>query len=221
MSFAKTRRARRVLRRGRALSILQKDVNVLKKNIDVKFFDQLITDAVVSATGLVQAQQYTIPDGNAQSEKDGLLIVIKSIQYRFQLKIPSTVTVADSTDICRFILVKDKQANGALPAVLDILNATDITAYKNLNNKGRFVTLFDKTVSISSMGAFGDGTTNATLPNTKSWQFFKKVNIPIVYNNSATTGAIATINSNNLVLLLISEAGKCGVNYKIRIRYTD
>lgn len=225
MSFTTTKgvviRRRRRPTSTQAIRRVQRDVRQLKANLDLKFIDTQFTDDVVSATGLVQTQQFIIPDGNSQSEKEGLKIVIKSIQYRFQLKLPSTTVVADATDVLRAILVRDKQANGALPTVADILNGTDIMNHKNLENSNRFVTLFDKTISISSMGGFGDGTTNATLPNTKSWSYFKKMNLPIQYNNSATTGVITTINSNNLVLMFISEFGKCGMNVNVRIRYTD
>ena len=207
--------AKRARKRGRGIFIktgpsavraLRRDVNVLKSNIDTKFFDSTVDDAVVSATGQVNSQIFTVPDGDNKSQKDGLKITIKSIQIRFQLNLPSTTVVADARDICRFILVRDRQTNGALPAVTDILAQADIQALKELEQSGRFLTLLDKTVYINSMGGFGDGTTNATLPSTKSFQFFKKMNLPIIYNDSATTGAIATIVTNNLVLLYISEA---------------
>ncbi len=226
-TFAQTRRRRRVAQRTRRLTNTQvinkvrRDVNILKKQVDVKFFDSTVDDAVVAATGIVNGQIFTIPDGQTQSEKDGLKVTIKSIQLRFQLSIPTTVTVADATDVCRFMLLRDKQANGALPAVVDILAQADIQSFKQLEQVKRFVTLFDKTVSINSMGGFGDGTTNAVLPNTKSWQVFKKMNLEIIYNDTATTGVITTIVSNNLVLLYISEKGKCGVKCKVRVRYTD
>lgn len=222
--------AKRVKKRGRGIFIktgptavraLRRDVNQLKANIDTKFFDSTVDDAVVSATGQVNTQIFVIPDGNAQREKDGLKIIIKSIQIRFQLNLPSTTTVADARDICRFILLKDSQANGALPAVTVILEQADIQSFKNLEQSSRFITLMDKTVYINSMGGFGDGTTNATLPSTKSFQYFKKMNLPIIYNDSATTGAIGTIVTNNLILLYISESGKCGVKAKVRVRYTD
>ncbi len=138
-----------------ALRRLRRDVNQLKSNIDIKFFDSTIDDAVVSATGTVQGQIFTIPDGNDQSEKDGLKITIKSVSIRWQLSLPSTVTVADATDICRFILLKDSQTNGALPSVTDILANADIQDQKNLDNSKRFTTLLDRTISINSMGGFG------------------------------------------------------------------
>ncbi len=209
---------RRRQRRVNVVQRLRRDVNMLKSNLDINFIDAAFTDAVVSATGDIQPQLFTIPDGDAQGEKNGIKIVIKSIQFHFQLKLPSTATVADGTDVFRAILVVDKQANGALPAVDDILVGTDITDFKNLQNKARFRTLFDKTMSISTMGL---SSAPLTSPNTKSWNYFKKLNVSVLYNKSAATGAVTTINSNNLVLLFISEAGKCGINAEVRIRYTD
>ncbi len=97
----------------------------------------------------------------------------------------------------------------------------DIQDQKNLDNSKRFTTLLDRTISINSMGGFGGDTTVAMLPVSKSFQYFKRMNMPVIYNDSATTGAIATINSNNLVLMYISEKGKCGVKGKLRVRYMD
>ncbi len=219
--MSKVRQGRHRVRRATAINRLQRDVNVLKKQVDVKFFDSTVDDAVVATGGIVNAQIFTIPDGDTQQEKEGLKITIKSIQLRFQLSIPSTTVVADATDVCRLILVKDRQTNGALPTVLNILAQADIQSFKQLEQSMRFTTVFDKTISINSMGGFGDGTTNATLPNTKSWQVFKKMNLPIIYNDTAATGVIATIVTNNLVLLYISEKGKCGIKCKVRVRFTD
>ncbi len=211
---------RRRTRRATQITNLRRDVNILKKNIDLDFFDSQIDDAVVAATGSIQ-QCFTIPDGDAQSTKSGLKVTIKSIRIRYQLLLPSTVTVADATDVFRVLLVKDKQCNGALPAVNAVLSGTDIQNQKNIENSGRFTILNDRTVSINSMGGFGGDTTVACLPARKSWQYFKKMNLPIIYNNTATTGAVGTINSNNLYLLFISESGKVDIRTNVRVRYVD
>ena len=45
----------------------------------------------------------------------------------------------------------------------DILESDDYQSFNNLANKGRFVTLMDRTYELNSNGAAGDGTSNDTL----------------------------------------------------------
>ncbi len=220
MRIVRPRTKRGLLMKRRELNRLRRDVNVLKSNVDLKFNDIANNDSVVATTGIV-ILAFTIADGNTQSQKDGLKITIKSIRIRYQLKLPATSTIADGTDICRILLVKDKQCNGALPAVSDILAGTDIQNHKNLENSKRFTILSDRTITINSLGSHGNGSTNSTLPASKSWQYFKRMNLPILYNNSGTTGAIGTINSNCLYNVFISEFGKCGIEATVRVRYAD
>ncbi len=53
----------------------------------------------------------------------------------------------------------------------------------------------------------------------QDYTFFKKVKIPLEF--SAGTGAITEIRSNNLFVLLISEAGAAGFESKMRLRFSD
>jgi len=212
---------RAVRRKTTSLNKIKKDIRDLKKEHHLKFVGITLIDAVVAVTGSVNTQIFIIPDGDAQSEKAGLRIMIKSIQIRFVLTLPSTATLSNSVDICRVILVQDRQCNGALPSVDDILNGASFVNLKNVENTRRFSTLLDRSISINSMGAQGNGTVFTSLPAIKHFSFYKTMNMPVYYNNSANTGVITTINSNNLVMLFISENGNCGLKARIRVRYTD
>ncbi len=203
---------------------LRKDVNKLKRQmreVELKFVDANVDDAVIAATGTVQSQLFTIPEGDGQSDRHGRKIVLKSVQWRGVVALPSSATIADGSDTCRLIMLKDNSANGALPAVLDILVAANWESFKNLENSGRFTTLLDKFVSINCFGVAGNGTSNDTAPREMGFKFYRKLNTMIEYNDSATTGVITTINTNNIVLLYISRNGVCSVESCIRFRYTD
>ncbi len=53
-------------------------------------------------------------------------------------------------------------------------------------------------------------------------KFFKRCDIPVEYNDSATTGVISTMTSNNIgVLALASNGDTCSLDSVMRIRYTD
>ncbi len=199
----------------------RRDISQLKSNLDWKFKDTIVDDAVVSTTGTVQPQIFVIGNGDTSNQKDGLKIVIKKVSCRFQFTLPSSTDKDAAADTLRIMLLKDKQANGALPAVAQILTGTDIFDFREPPNKRRFTVLFDKTVSINSNGGFGNGTTNTTLFKTMNWEWSRRMNFPIYYNNSVSTGAIAQINSNNLVMFYISQDGLCGVLATVRVEYTD
>ncbi len=188
---------------------------------EIKFIDRAVDDPTISQTGTVQTQLFTIPQGDGPSTRDGRKIVLTSMQWQGTVNIVATSVPGEASDTVRMLVLKDKQTNGALPSVTDILVNANWEAFKNLVNKNRFVTLIDKYVSIASMGAFGDGTTNIALPNEKHFKLFRKLNVPIEYDESATTGVIATITTNNIVMLLISRAANAGIESCIRFRYSD
>ncbi len=199
----------------------RRDISQLKSNHDWKFKDTAVDDAVVSAIGTVQNQVFVIGDGDTANQKDGLKITIKKVSCRFQFNLPTSADINATADILRIMLLKDKQANSALPAVLDILTDADVQAFREPPNKRRFSVLIDKTIHLNAVAGSGDGTTNKTFEHTLAWNYHKFMNFPIYYNNSVSTGAIAQINSNNLVMLYISEAGLCGVRCNLRVEYTD
>ncbi len=199
----------------------QSAIRAINLNTDLKFKDVIIDDAVISTTGDVQAQIFTIGNGDTSNQKDGLKIVIKQIAIRFQIELPATTNKDAGADIVRMMLLKDKQANTALPAVNDILVGTDIQQHLQPANTRRFTVMFDKTIAINALASFGTTGTGTTVIRQISWQYKKNLNYPIYYNNAVTTGTIAQITSNNLVMLFISEKGFCGIKSLVRVHYID
>ncbi len=205
-----------------ALRRLQKDVKRLKRfeaSHEFKFFNSAINDAVVANTGAVQNQMFTLAQGDTDTTRDGKKVIVTSLNARFIISLPITDVNAQTADLVRIIIVHDKQANGALPAVLDILFTADIQSFKNLDNTHRFRTLLDKTISIASMSGAYNGTTSKFGENFKAFQWFRKLNMPIIYNDTA--GTIGDIVSNNIVMMYISESGNAGCQAQMQIRYMD
>ncbi len=133
----------------------------------------------------------------------------------------SKAVAAQGSDTCRILVVKDTSANGVLPAVTDILALANYESFPNLENKNRFRIIADKMISINCEGISDDGTTIRTAPHEVHFSIFRKINFPIEYNDGAATGVIDTINTNNVVMVIISRVGFCAVEACVRFRYTD
>ncbi len=200
-----------------------------RSNGELKFLDQDIDDAVIVTTGTVflngstEASLLRIAEGNGESGRIGRKITIKSINWRFTIDVPEADGVANpqNSDTVRVILYLDKQTNGAAAAITDILETASFQSFNNLSNSKRFRTLLDRTYTINVKAGGSNGTTSDWAQNRIDDTFFKKVNIPIEYANTATDGSLATIRSNNIGLLLISGTGVAGFQSKMRLRYSD
>ncbi len=187
--------------------------------IEYKFADEEKNDSVVLSGGEVQNQIFVVPTGDTDQSRDGKKITITSIFIRFQFTLPSNLSFGDTFDTLRVILLIDKQANGALPAVSQILESPDIQGFRNLDETHRFRTLLDRTWNVvSKSGAFNGSVTHFG-GDIINYQFYKKLNLPILYNDDS--GLIATITSNNIVMMFISNSQLGGIKSNIRIRYLD
>ena len=122
-------------------------------------------------------------------------------------------------DRCRVVVFLDKQANGTPATVAEILAQADIQSFRNLAYSSRFRVLSDKVWALSKYNAdTGIGTTLSTMI---SYKMNKSVNIPITYDSTTTDGAIGTIQSNNIGVLIISETGEVRFRWRARIRFAD
>lgn len=78
-----------------------------------------------------------------------------TITYCIAATASATNTQPDKSDFARMLIVYDLQSNGATPAVADVLQSTSIPfdsvlEDNNLNNRARFLTLYDKFHPIST-----------------------------------------------------------------------
>lgn len=213
--------AQRVQRRR--TSDTRREYRRFASTAEMKFHDLDIDDAVVAGNGTIQADLLTIPEGNGEEQRIGRKLTIKRILWRYNVLLPTTATAGNTSDIIRVMLILDKQANGAQPAITDILESDDYQSFNSLANSQRFRILYDKTHAISCGAGSGRGTADTLSYGETELQdsFFKSCNIPIEYDNSLATGAITTIRSNNITALLLSRGGLTGFTSKIRFRFTD
>lgn len=191
---------------------------------ELKFHDLDIDDATIATGGTIAEDSVlTIAQGTTESERIGRKVQVKQINWRFQILLPTTATAADTSDAVRVILYLDKQANGAAAGVTAILESSNFQSFNNLSNKSRFRTLMDRTYELNIPAGSGRGSTDTLSYGEYRIQdtFFKPCDIGIEYDNSATTGAITTMRSNNIGVLLLSVAGVCSFTSKMRVRYSD
>jgi len=183
-----------------------------------KFFDTALSFSF-DATGEVPAtgQLVLIPQDKTQSGRDGRQCTILSVQIKGRIIYAPGAGGTAATNIF-LMLVQDTQANGAAAAVTDVLTGTNLaTAFNNLANSGRFVTLKKWKWTMSPAA----GVSTAYNNTTRHMDYYKKCMIPMEY--SSDTGAITEIKSNNLFLLAGTDAindddttfvGNCRVRFR-------
>jgi len=198
---------------------------------ELKFHDVDMNTLVDAAAETVNGQHLLqIAQGDTQSQRDGNKIVVKSINFKGTLLYnPDTANQANTATVVYLYLIQDTQANGAAPTVgnanTGIFTEADLSnAFMTLVNKDRFK-IIKKMVFVMNppsgvSGAFG--------PVVRHFDFYKKLNIPVVYDASATTGAITTVRSNTLWLVAgcapTSPGGTSdAVQLKsaVRVRFSD
>ncbi len=192
---------------------------------ELKFHDLDIDDAIVATAGTIaQDCCVIIPQGVTESNRVGRKCVIRSINWRMQIGLAETDggTSAPSPDIVRVILYLDKQTNGAAATVADILESADFQSFNNLANKGRFRTLMDRVYTVNlNAGGVGTVADQDWAATTMADSFFLKCAIPIEWDNSAATGVLTSVRTNNIGVLTISQNGRCNFGSKMRLRFSD
>ncbi len=197
-----------------------KKIEKTLSSMEKKFIDTDLDTAAVASTGLV-VQGFVIPQGDGQSARKGRRIQLTSVEWKGTITLAGSATLAEGTDTIRLMCLVDKQTNGALPAVTDVLVLAEQESYKELETSRGFRTIWDKNIVINCKDVGGDGTTIDTAPASKWFHYYTKLNIPINYDSSASTGAIATITTNNVIFLVINRLRFGGIQSRIRFRYTD
>ncbi len=217
--FPFMRRHRRTTRKSRYVP--RRSYRQKALPMELKFFDLDIDNAGVPTAGTTLNSVNLVVQGIGENQRIGRKITIRSINWRFSISKAEGDGVADPTnpDVVRLIVYLDKQANGATAAPTDILETANYQSFNNLANKGRFRTLMDRKYDMNSPSGAGDGVASDWAGVVVSDDWFKKVNIPIEFD--AAAGAIGSVKSNNIGVLLISLSNQSTFDSKMRIRFSD
>lgn len=176
--------------------------NARMRGVELKFKD--LSSSYTTTT----AGQITLINGVAQgtdyNQRVGRESVMKSLYSR--------MTFADATQInmVRLLYVYDKQCNGVLPAITDILANASVYAPMNLNNKDRFQTISDKVMVTSPNG-----------PEVVFRKKYKKLNCITTYSGTdATIASIATGAIYEIFIPVANIPTNAFVTYT-RMRFAD
>ncbi len=189
---------------------------------ELKFFDGLKDETNILAAGLrLDLTLLTIPEGVGESARIGRKITLTKLSWRAELELKPTADSSSNTfDCIRIMIVQDTQANGAAPNFLDVLEVADVDSFRNMSFSRRFRMLYDRKLVINSNGAI-----NTTTPSALNKVVRLVVNIPlqmtILYNKDLQTGVLSTIESNNIMIMAISQKGLVDIQYRWRVRYHE
>ena len=198
--------------------------------------DVPVKNVAINSTGNIDALNL-IRTGSTYVTRQGRKVEMKSIRV-----VANIVPIAGRTatsDYGRIVLVYDRQPNGALPAVAEVLQTTDQAANNtttsfsgiNLNNRDRFIILRDEHVYLTPnvITAGGQPSANQFIdPLSKTWRFdwyVKLKNLVTQYKADSAPAVIGDIATGSLLLLTLgfnaagSEAYQ--LSYESRLRFVD
>lgn len=191
-----------------------------KSNVEVKWQDVNDFINTVPSAGGVGTSLTAITAAVAQNGRIGRLITVKSIEVMGNIVLPPQAAGAAASDVCRIMLVQDKQPNGALFTVADLLQqASGVAAYIaffELYNEKRFNVLYDKSFNVEATG----GIVAATLEGNKLFRFCVPIPDELTLYRSGG-GSITEVMTNSYSLVYISQGGLCTLEYNARMLFTD
>ncbi len=188
---------------------------------ELKFDDTTQGIATATLTGtILQNTLLVIPEGVGEEQRIGRKINLTKLMFRGSIIIPASTDATSTSDVIRLIVYHDKQCNNTAATVTELLATASFDSFRNLAFTHRFRFLHDKCYTITSGGAGGNGTAIETCSAERNIQFYINLhNMPIIYNSSATTGALNTIESNNIGFMSISSNAEAGIVGKFRVRF--
>ncbi len=185
-----------------------------------KFHDVVVDDSPIP-TSITIFNLTVIPEGNGESERIGRKITIKQISCNYSMQLIAGTSATDTSDTVNCMIIQDRQTNGAQFVGLDLKETDNIISFNNLANSKRFKTLWSKDYNLQAGGAAASGAAFVFSEDRQFVRWNLKVNIPIEYDNSATTGVITTVRSNNVYFVTRSSSAVTAAIGRVRVRYTD
>ncbi len=192
---------------------------------EAKFFDTDL-DAIFGtlATTMESANLNIIVQGNTESNRIGRKVILKRVDCKGILSLPATAADTSTSEVVRLLLVCDKQTNGAAFTGTDLWETDNYRSFNNLANSSRFRVIQSKTIALNATAGSGRGSTD-TLSFAEwvvPWTMNANLNLPLEFDNSATTGAVTTQRSNSLWLVSQSTTGLAIMSVaNARVRFID
>lgn len=194
---------------------LSRKVRKIQGMIELKEKDLFAVGNIITPTLVPFSIIGAIALGTGNGGRMGTDIRATSIQWRVCFN--KNATAAATVPKIRMMIFWDQQCNGADPAIASVLDLTTVTVptlapYNSVNQK-RFKILFDKLFTLTSGSAVGDELTNTIVFRGK-----RKLSRVVKYATGAG-GSVASLNTNNLVCLLVSDAAANSPTSDIGFRF--
>lgn len=168
-----------------------------------------------------------VAQGTTQSQRVGRKITVKSLEVRGDIKLPDTGSLLFMDNRVRLIFFIDKQTNGAAATLDEIINLSGtvtINSFRDLANQQRFRIIYDQWFDLPVRAVLQDSAaTGDSVPIELGFKFKKALNLPIMFDDGVSTGAISSQRSNNIGSFCIASQSVIApiVSYTFRIRFTD
>ncbi|AUM61731.1 capsid [uncultured virus] len=183
---------------------------------ELKYIDTAFQDTIPDTGTLVLLNG--LQPGTGASQRIGKRALFKNMLIRMGIGVPTNVGATPLNGYVRVLVVCDKQANAAAPTVAGILQAVNAISPVNMDNRDRFVVVYDHQITIDQLGSRAG----------QAVKKFKKLNVTTSYNAGAA-GTIADIATNSMYMLYIySQIGTGAaptvtpaLDAYIRLRYDD
>jgi len=158
---------------------------------------------------------FAIQNGTGPDERIGRSVSLHDMNVNYRIATNGNALYS----LVRVMIIYDKQTNGALPAITDIVASTGTVTQFNANNRSRFMILYDRShtgaassETTASLAAFAD---NPTVVNKKISLKGKKTEF------DGTTTNISDIEKGAIYLLVLANNSSTLINYTTRIQYMD
>lgn len=209
------------------------------RKAEIKTIDTLPLLKSISTTAVFTLLN-GVQEGAGFNNRVGRKIMMRSVRITGNVFFEGGGAGNSSNDYVRIMIVYDRQPNGAVPAIADILasqndtTTVDSTAWANLNmnNAERFYVIRDKRIALQNFngGALSAGTVNSTLQtltesSTNIDMFVKLKGLETHFKSSSNPAVVADIASGSLYLITygINSAANAGWAFTStsRVRYHD
>lgn len=178
--------------------------------VELKYVDLAGASYVADTTGTLTLLA-TIAQGDTLQQRVGQRVMLTNLLIRGQVASGSTTATALAT----LIIVYDRQPQGALPAITDVLDASISNSFQRVDFRDRFFLCARWDFNLT-----GNSVTPATGGENIRLDFNVALRKPATYDQTATTGAIGTIRTGALYAITVGNnaAGTTAPNFTLVYR---
>ncbi len=175
-------------------------------------FDRVESGQVVSTTpGILLLT--SIVEGTGLENRAGQHIMLRSLTMTLNIFNDSVETPQQ----LRFMIVYDRQCNGAAPTITDILTTSSPLSPPSLNDRWRFRILKDKMTNLQVFGGAAD------MPQIKTLKLdLARMNLPVTFN-AGNAGTVADCSAGSLWLVTLGDqatgTSDTVMNFHSRVRF--